>query len=129
MTVLASLISFMLLSSIDLACCSTIQESLQSLESLQADSRGDGSPWIDGKYCTVPDGEDLYILYNDYSEKKAANLEAAKKDCADGCDADKDCKYAEIFWLPDEAQVCTFLTKDVCEKKEDDVNSYIYKKQ
>ena len=40
MNVLASLISFVLLSSIELVCCSTIQESFQSLESLQADSRG-----------------------------------------------------------------------------------------
>merc|ERR1712136_448875 len=65
MNVLASLISFVLLSSIGLACSSTIHESLQSLESLHADSRGDSSPWIDGKYCysesTDPDAEDQFI--------------------------------------------------------------------
>merc|ERR1712133_129471 len=51
--VLASLISFVLLSSIGLACSSTIHESLQSLESLHADSRGDSSPWIDESIVTV----------------------------------------------------------------------------
>jgi len=133
MNVLASLISFVLLSSIGLACSSTIHESLQSLESLHADSRGDSSPWIDGKYCysesTDPDAEDPFILYKEDFFNQAANLETAKKECADGCDANEDCKYAEIFWLPGEAQMCTFLTKDLCVEMKSDDKSYTYKKQ
>jgi len=100
MNVPAILISFVLLSSIELACCSTLQERFQSLESLQADSRGDGTSWIVGKYCMDPEGDWPVITHRDYSEKPVKDLEAAKKECADECDLSEDCKYAELYWLP-----------------------------
>ena len=89
---------------------------------------GDGSTWIDGNFCTDPDEEKPYIFFKEYVDQPAEYLETAKKECADGCDANEDCKYAEIFWLPGVAQICTFWTKDVCEMKDDEA-SYIYKKQ
>ena len=92
---------------------------------------GDSSPWIDGKYCysesISEDAEDQFILFKEWDQ--AANLETAKKECAKACDANEDCKYAEIFWLAGEAQMCTFLTKDLCVEMKNDDNSYTYKKQ
>jgi len=128
MNVPAILISFVLLSSIELACCSTLQEHFQSLESLQADSRGDGTSWIVGKYCMDPEGDWPVITHRDYSEKPVKDLEAAKKECADECDLSEDCKYAELYWLPGGTQSCFFWTKDVCETTDGNDYSFLYKK-
>ena len=86
---------------------------------------------IEGKYCTDPDEEYPYIDHRDFAKEPVKDLEAAKKECADACDINEDCKYGEIYWLPGEGQWCYFWTKDVC-KMEDVVAenvSFIYKKQ
>ena len=96
---------------------------------------GDGSSWILGKYCKDLGGGDgidePYIFHRDYTEKPVKDLEAAKKECADGCDANEDCEYAEILWMvEDDAKWCTFWKKGVCEMQDNDYNdSYVYKKQ
>ena len=90
---------------------------------------GDGTSWISGKYCDASDGDWTGVIeHRDYSENPVKDLDAAKKECADTCDLNKDCKYGDIFWLPGEAQWCTFWTRDVCEMTENEF-SYIYKKQ
>ena len=90
---------------------------------------GDGSSWIVGKFCTDPDGGEPMIFFKDFIGTKK-DLETAKKECADGCDSNEDCKYAEILWIPEQVQYCSFWTKDECKLVDNGFkNSYNYKKQ
>ena len=51
-----------------------------------------------------PDGGEPIKFFKDYTNKPKIDLETAKKECADACGADNDCKYAMILWIPNESQ-------------------------
>lgn len=86
-----------------------------------------------GKYCMNPDngGEGAEIFHRYYTEEPVKDLEAAKKECADACDANENCKYANLLWeIESTAKWCTFYTKDVCDMRDNAYNdTYVYKKQ
>ena len=94
-------------------------------------SLGDGSSWIVGKVCTDPDGDEPYIFHRYYTEEPVKDVEAAKKECADACDANEKCKYADLRWeVESTAKWCTFWTKDVCKMVDNEyMDTYVYTKQ
>ena len=77
-----------------------------------------------------PDGGEPIKFFKDYTNKPKKDLETAKKECADACGTDNDCKYAMILWIPNESHWCAFWTKEACEMTDNPYNdSYIYTKQ
>ena len=56
---------------------------------------------IVGKMCMDPDGGEPFKSFKEYdstSTDAQKELETAKKERADGCDVDEECKYGIILW-------------------------------
>ena len=80
----------------------------------------------DGGY----EGEDIFRDFSEtYSDNPVKDLETAKNICADGCNANKDCKYADLFWMVDiDHKYCSFWTKE-CEMVDNEyMDTYVYTK-
>jgi len=114
------MIALVVLSSTERAKCSPIEKNVDDLKSLEDQSRGDNSGWIDGKICSYTvEPEDA--IFSTFSGDTLKDLETAKNDCAEACNNKPECKYANL-WSTDrtmgnanEIQYCYLSTNEECD--------------